>query len=252
MNMTTLINDIKLSEGLNTIALPWNKPVEMIIKEAIQISIHTYSRFKPCIKFGYEYMDNLRPIAENNNSIYFLPEFLTSSPVKKAYGELASTGTYKNGDVSSANLFTVGSPFIGFGSYYPQDIIDATLTGATINKYTGLTTRVPTTEWLGFNKIRLFDFPRNSLIKFTVECEHDENCETIPDTCIESFMRLAVLDVRRTLYNNLINMTNVGSALKEYRIQIDRWSSASEQRDALVDKWSSTFYIDDLNLIQFF
>lgn len=252
MNISEAINDIKLSLGLNTIALPFDKPTELVIQEIIQMSIRTFSEFKPHVKEGYEMKSNLRAPndIDKRRGIYILPESLTTTYVRDACAH-AESASYEKDQVS-ANAFTVGSPFVGFGSYYPQDIINATMTGAAINKYSGVTTRQPTSKWLGFNRIQLFDFPENSCVRFIVKCNHDSNCETIPESCRESFMTLARLDVQRTLYNNLKNMNTVGSAFKEIQLKIDDWSGAESERNALIEKWTNTFHFDDLDLVQFF
>ena len=65
-------------------------------------------------------------------------------------------------------------------------------------------------------------------------------------------MKLATLDVQRTLYNNLKNMNNVGSAFKEIQLKIDDWSGAESARNELVDQWKGNFHLDDLDLVQFF
>jgi hypothetical protein len=63
---------------------------------------------------------------------------------------------------------------------------------------------------------------------------------------------LAVLDVEMTLYNLLKNMNNVGSAFKEIQLKIDEWSSAEGNRKTLIDKWTETFHLDQIDLIEFF
>ena len=252
MNISEVINDIKLSSGLNTIALPFNKPTEVVIKEILQTSIRTFSEFKPFIKEGYEHRKNLRSPSEIDKAmgIYILHETLTTTHVQDAYA-YASSGQIKNGE-TTVNTFTVGSPFVGFGAYYPQDILNATMTGAAINKYAGVTSKVPTSKWLGFNKIQLFDFPENSYVRFVVKCDHDPNGETISESCVESFIQLATLDVHRTLYNTIKNMNNVGSAFKDIQVKIDEWSNAESERTALIDRWTGTFHLDDMDLVQFF
>ena len=252
MNISEVINDIKLTSGLNTIALPYDKPVEMVIKEILEVSIRTFSTFKPYIKEGFEYRENLRSPDEisEKQGIYILPESLTTTRVQDASAYSVSDQYSKN-QVTS-NAFTVGSPFVGFGSYYPQDIVNATSTGAAINKYAGLTSRQPTSKWLGFNKIQLFDFPNKGCVMFVVKCDHDLNGETIPESCRESFVQLATLDVHRTLYSQLKNMTNVGSAFKDIQLKLDDWSGAEAERNTLIEKWTGTFHLDDLDLVQFF
>lgn len=252
MNMSEVINDIKLANGLNTIALPFNKPTEVVIKEVLQTSIRTFSRYKPNVKEGFEPRKSLKSPDEQaeKSGIYILPPHYTTTPVQYADAYMASD-KYKYGEVTS-NAFTVGSPFIGFGSYYPQDILNAVNTGVAINKYAGVTSTQPSSKWLGFNKIQLFDFPKDCYIHFVVKCNHDSNGETIPESCVESFMQLATLDVQIMLYNNLKNMNNVGSAFKEIQLKIDDWANAAADRKALLEKWDGTFHYDNLDLVQFF
>ena len=252
MNISNVINDIKMMNGLNSIALPYDKPVEVVIKEIIQTSIRTFSQYKPFIKEGYELRKNLRSPSEEakRQGIYILPESLTTTYVQDAYAYPA-TSQIIDGEVST-NTFTVGSPFVGFGSYYPQDIINATMTGVAINKFAGVTSNPQTSKWLGFNKIQLFNFPENSYVRFVVKCDHDSSGETIQESCVESFMLLANLDVQRSLYNTIKNMNNVGSAFKEIQLKIDEWSGAEGERKALIEKWDGTFHLDDPDLVQFF
>lgn len=253
MNISEVINDIKLTQGLQTIALPFNEPVEVVIKRILQASIRSFSKFKPFIKEGFEERKNLRSPNDfdKSMSIYLLPESLTSTPVQDAYVTLAPDQR-TNAEQVTTNAFTVGSPFVGFGSYYPQDILNATLTGAAINKYAGITSKPPTSRWLGFNKVQLYDFPDNCYLQFTVKCNHDENGETIPESQVEAFIQLATLDVQRTLYSQLKNMTNVGGAFKDIQLKIDDWSGAAAERDALIKEWKGVFHFDDLDLVQFF
>lgn len=252
MNISDVINDIKMSLGLETIALPFNKPTEVVLQEIIQVSVRTFSQFKPWIREDYEAISKLRSPDDKTKrlNIFILPETLTRTPVQYAEAEMASS--QYQGVEATTNTFTVGSPFVGFGSYYPQDILNAELTGAAINKFAGVTSRIPTSKWLGYNRIQLFDFPKDALLRFIVKCDHDPSLETIPISCRESFMELATLDVKRTLYNMLKNMNNVGAAFKEIQLRIDDWSGAEDARNALVEKWTGSFHLDQIDLIQFF
>ena len=251
--MTTVIDDIKMGLGLQTVALPFDEPIENVIRKSLERSIRTFSRFAPLIKEGYADRSQLRKAGRediNLLGIYFLPDFLCTTPVSYADAFIA-TSPGQVGEVTTTT-FTVGSPFVGFGSYYPQDILNATSTGAAINKYAGVTSRPQTSEWKGYNKIQLFDFPEDALVHFVVKCDHDPSLETIPDSCRESFIELATLDVKRTLYSMLKNMNQVGSAFKEIQLRIDDWSGAEDARNQLVEKWTNTFHFDEIDLIQFF
>jgi hypothetical protein len=252
MNLSDVINDIKIRLGLNAIALPFNKPTEIVIREILQGTIRTYSQFKPFEREGAYPKNALKSPSDHDRKIgiFILPQDLTITPVQYADAFPLSQISYD--DQATTNPFTIGSPFVGFGSYYPQDIMNAELTGAAINKFIGVTSTTATSRWLGYNKIQLFNFPDDALIRFVVRCDHDPQGESIPISCRESFMELAVLDVEMTLYNLLKNMNNVGSAFKEIQLKIDEWSSAEGNRKTLIDKWTETFHLDQIDLIEFF
>ena len=252
MNLSDVINDIKLRLGLNTIALPFNKSTEIVIREILQGTIRTYSQFKPAEKEGCYPKNALKSPSDHDRKIgiFILPQDLTTTPVQYADAYPISQISYD--DQATTNPFTVGSPFVGFGSYYPQDIMNAEMTGAAINKFIGVTSSASTSRWLGYNKIQLFNFPDDTLIRFVVKCDHDPQCESIPISCRESFMELAVLDVEMTLYNHLKNMNNVGSAFKEIQLKIDEWSGAEGNRNTLIEKWTDNFHLDQTDLISFF
>lgn len=253
MNISDVIKDIKLPNGLKTIALPYKEPIENVIQDIIKTSVRTFSQFKPQEKECERYRKDLRYANDYDRyrGIYFIPEELTTTEVSYCDAEPIATTNGKNDQVSM-NVFSAVSPFVGFGAYGPQDIMNATVTGAAVNKFTGVTSKVPTSEWLGYNKIKLIDWPQNSLILFKAKCDHEPNCETIPTSCRESFIQLATLDVQRTLYNDLKNQL-AGSAFKDIKVEIDKWAGAEDARNALVEKWTETFHLDESDdLVIFF
>lgn len=253
MNMTSLINDIKLTEGLQAIALPFKQPVEVVLQEIIRTSIRTYSHFNPLTKECYDYKDHLASPDERSKkfNIFYIPSVLTTTPVQDAYAYVASSE--KQSDEVNINAFTVGSPFVGFGSYYPQDILDATLTGAAINKYAGITSKPSTSKWLGSNRIQLFDVPEKAFLHFIAKVEHDPNGETIEESCVESFKQLATYDVQMTLYNTLINYQDVRAAHNSIQLKLDRWAGAADKREQLLQQWRETHYMSEITeLINFF
>lgn len=252
MNISELISDIIDSEGLYSISLPYNTPPEVYVQKSIEKSIRTFSEFKRQKKETFVLVKDLKSPSETERmrNIFLLPTELTTTPIKDV---TATCETYLADSKNiTTNVFTVGSPFVGFGSYYPQDIINAQLTGTVINKFAGVTSRQPTVKYLGYNKIQLFDFPKDSCVHFIVECEHDLSGETIPESCRESFIQLATLDVQIKLYADLKNRTNVGSGYKDVQLKIDDWANAKSERKELVKQWTETYHLDETDAMMFF
>ena len=253
MNISTVISDLKLNLGLQTIALPFDKPVELVLKDILESSIRTFSHYKKATKTCLEQIKNLRAANEDERQIgiFYIPPQLKTTMVHDAYAQPVSSN-YRRGE-TTINAFTVGSTFVGFGTYYPQDILNGILTGAAINKYAGVTSQPPTSEWLGYNKIRIYNVPQDSTMMFVAKCDHELSGETIPESQVEGFKRLAELSVKKTLYNTLKNMNNLGSAFKEIQLKIDDWAGAAEAYDALLKEWDETAHLDDVeDVIQFF
>lgn len=254
MNISDVIKDIKLPNGLKTIALPYKAPIEVVIQDIIKTSVRTFSQFKPQIKECQCERKNLRSPNEHDEymGIYFIPPELTTTEVSYCDAVPISSQKLSEANKVGVNAFSVVSPFVGFGSYYPQDIMNATVTGAAVNKFIGVSADVPTSKWLGCNKIQLINWPRQSFILFKAKCDHEPNCETIPTSCRESFIQLAKLDVQRTLYNDLKNQL-AGSAFKDIKVEIEKWAGAEDARDALVKEWTESFHLDEVNdLVIFF
>lgn len=253
MNMSTIISDMKLRLGIQTIALPFDKPAELVMKEILEGTIRTFSHYKKAEKTVVENINNLRYVNDHEKSlgIFFVPPALCTTEIHDVYATPVSSN-YRRGE-TSINAFTVGSPFVGFGTYYPQDILNAVTTGAAVNKYAGVTSNPPTSEWLGYNKIRLYNFPSNVDASFVAKCDHELTGETIPKSQEEAFKKLAELDLKRALYENLKNMTNLGSAFKEIQLKIDGWAGADEAYNNMINEWNQVAHLDDVeDVIQFF
>lgn len=253
MNISIIISDMKMRLGLQTIALPFDKPVELVMKEILEGTIRTFSHYKKAEKIVVENIKNLRYVNDHEKSlgIFFVPPALCTTKIHDVYASPVSSN-WRRGE-TSINAFTVGSPFVGFGTYYPQDILNAVTTGAAVNKYAGVTTSPPTSEWLGYNKIRLYNFPSNVDAVFIAKCDHETSGETIPVSQEEAFKQLAELDIKRSLYNNLKNMNTLGSAFKEIQLKIDDWASADEAYNNMIKEWNQVAHLDDVeDIIQFF
>ena len=254
MNMSNAISRMKTSLGLQTIALPFDKPPELVLKEAFEASVQVFSKYKKGERKAVELISNLRYRNDNEKAmgIFFIPDALQKTDVYDCYAQPASQTNWRRGE-TAINAFTVGSPFVGFGTYYPQDILNAVGTGAAINKYAGVTTNPPTSEWLGYNQIRLYNFPSDGAALFVAKCEHDPSGETIPASQEEAFRKLFSLDAKRTLYAHLKNLDGMGSAYKEIRLKLEDWAAAEDKYWDLLKEWNEVAHLDDPeDTIQFF
>lgn len=245
MNLSQCISSIILSLGLHTITLPFTDsgtktptPTEKVIQNVlVKRTIPEYSEFQPWMREGEINVTQLQAVDERKG-IYLLPAWLTQTPVKY--------------------VADVHMPFHNqrgtFGDIAPAYGINRSVQGvATSQAYmmvAGQMRAEPTFDYLGNNKIRLYGWPK-TIIEIRVACQHLPNGESIPDSCYDSFMELAELDVQVMLYNNLKMYDGIPSAFGEIKLHSEDYQNASSDRKALLDQWRDTFYVDDDSLIQF-
>lgn len=238
MNMSSVISSIKSQLGLYNITLPFKDPVtenpiptENVIRDVlVDTTIPEYSQFVPWKRSGDISVSNLK-VVDKNNSIYMLPAALTTTDVMYVINVSLpmqnSRGTY--GDISPA--------------YGISRSVQGVITSMEYMMLAGQMRSEPTFEYLGYNKIRLYGFPK-TILTFEVACVHEPNGETIEESCRDSFMQLAMLDVQMFLYNNLKYYEELPSAFGNVKLKIEEFQGAGAQRDALLDKWGDTYHLD--------
>ena len=246
MNLSEVISSIINQLGLYNITLPFKDdktgdaiPVENIIRNIlVTTTIPRYSQFVPWIRTGDINIDQLK-VENKSKNIYMLPSILTNTNVLYVV------------DVHLVNNFCgtyidSTAPIYGGVNSLAEGIINAT-------EYMMLSSQMrsePTFDYLGYNKIRLYGYPHRAKITITVACNHEPNGETIEDDCRDSFLELAILDVKEFLYNNLKYYEEIPSAFGSIKLKIEDYQSASSDRDQLLEKWRDTFHLDFIDYIE--
>ena len=238
MNMSKAISHIKMQLGLYNITLPFKDentgqsiPTENVIRDVLTtVTIPIYSEFMPWIREGTININQLKVI-DKKAGIYLLPAFLTLTPIKYVSSVSLpysnNRGTY--GDISPA--------------YGINRSVQGVITGQAYMMVAGEMRSEPTFEYMGNNKIKLYGYPRVP-VSFRVACEHDPNGESIEDSCYDSFMELAMLDVKQFLYNTLKLYDGIPTAFGNINLKIDDYQSAEADRNTLLEKWRDTFHLD--------
>ena len=238
MNMSKAVSHIKMQLGLYGVTLPFMDditkqptPTENVIRDVLTtITIPIYSEFVPWIREGTISVDKLK-VVDRRNAIYMLPAFLTLTPVKYVSSVSLpyenARGTY--GDISPA--------------YGISRSVQGVLTSQAYMMVAGQMRSEPTFEYLGENKIRLYGYPRVPL-SFRVACEHDPNGESIESSCYDSFMELAMLDVKQFLYNTLKLYDGIPTAFGNINLKIEDYQGAEAERNALLENWRDRFHLD--------
>ena len=231
LNISRCISSIIQQLGLYSVNLPFKEPTENVIQNVLKTTtIPIFSQFVPWIKQDTVSVTALKVI-DQKQAIYQLPGTLTTTPIMYV------------SDVSLPQQNTRGT----FGDVTPAYGINRSAQGViTSQAYMMLAGQMraePTFEYLGHNKIKLYGYPKVAL-NFKVACEHDENGESIDQSCYDSFMQLAMLDVKMFLYNNLKLYDNIASAFGNISLKTEDYQPAESERNSMLEEWRNTFHLD--------
>jgi len=239
MNISRAVSQILLMHGLNQITLPFKSKIENIVYEVFKtITIPEYSQFVPLNREGTYNLASMKVVDKRAN-IYLLPEELTPTPVMWVV------------DVKlpiSVNRGMYGDIATPFGV---SRSIQGVLAHQAYMMLIGAARSEPTFEYLNENKIRLYGFPK-TWISFEVASEHDENAESIPATCYDSFMQLATLDFRSFLYHNLKLYSDISTLFGTINLKIDEFQGADADRTALLESWRDSWHVDQATAWKWF
>lgn len=238
MNMSNVISQLKMQYGLYGITLPFvdeitkePKPTENVIREVlVTTTIPMYSQFVPWIREGTCNLKNLKCV-DVHQALYMLPAWLTLTPVMYVIDVSLPFDNYRGtyGDLA---------PAYGIGRS-----VEGVITSQAYMMLAGQMRNEPTFDYKGFNQIQLLGYPKTDL-KFVVACQHEPNGETIEDSCLDSFMELATLDLKLFLYNSLKLYDGIPTAFGEIKLKIESFESAEADRNTLLDKWRDSFHLD--------
>jgi hypothetical protein len=93
-------------------------------------------------------------------------------------------------------------------------------------------------------EIELFHAYYSSALEFDFGFEHDKTLASIPETARESFLELALLDVKENLYPTLKNYSEIQTAIGTINLKIDDWANAEDQRKELINRWDDSYHLD--------
>ena len=75
----------------------------------------------------------------------------------------------------------------------------------------------------------------------TVSVTHNRSLATISPSYQDEFFKLALIDIKLFLYNNLKHFDNIDTTFGNISLKIDEWSNAEDDRKTLVNEWESKF-----------
>ena len=233
MNLSNVITRIKLKLGLMNIATPFENIDDTILTIINEITTPVFSIYYPAKDVLHVNLHDLELLEKD--ALYekvLLPDFTTR---KLLY---VFDVTYNNDNLSGLGFYGGGVPLLQ-GNLFNQMLLSnagKTLMNEMIPKLT-----------FKFEPPRvLYVYNAYSSTDLAIELgfEHDKSLASIPETCREDYMKLALLDVKENLYPTLKQYSEINTAIGTINLKIDDWADAENLRKDLIEKCDDTYHLD--------
>ena len=218
------------------------------------------------IKLPVSELDLFKDVVQDTT----IPVFSTYCPFRKSIigdlNEMRINDRYKADDSSLiSNEYQLPSLFpqqqcIGLNNIRPYIEYNGMMMTAsyeTIESYETLatgqaladlaSTMIPpqTFEFVPPNTFRIYNqVLYNNKVWLDLLYTHSPELNTIPLSARESFFKLALLDMKIFIYNNLRQYMNIETAHGKVDLKIDEWSGAEGDKASMLEKWDDTYHFD--------
>lgn len=243
-SMTSLLNKLERRLGTALLNLP-----EKINKQAwaeiiIEDTLTTFSRYYPHV-IPYT-VNALRDASPKREGFYHINEDLIPGDVK-IYGvrdvnlrKLMSNSIH--GGEEGQGVFL---PIYDQYSFSPMDIMQAQVNADLVSLMnTGI---FP--EYVHPHMIVIRGSLDNKIVipSFTIELlvKHAESLHTISPTMMETFEKLALLDIKMFLWGALKHFDNLETVFGTINLKVDDWSSAEGDRESMLEKLDDLYISPD-------
>lgn len=237
MNISELLTSIKMDIGLVGLSLPvTDKELLDVIKLK---SLRTFSIYFPRIVTVNLKTRELEKIKDSyEESVYVLPD---------AFG--GPVIGLRDLEIKDHNY--IGGPYTNNLDIYNNYSIygDMMLAQAEAD-LASLMSPAFTYKFEEPNILRLFNAtPSDCTLRIELKLMHFENLSSIKSTLFEAFYDLALLDIKRFLYNILKHYENIETAYGSINLRIDEWSNAEADRKDLLTRWGELYHLEEKQFV---
>lgn len=239
INLSKLISNIKMDLGVVGMASPFEN-LDELIKEIISVkTLPIFSEISPYKVPLFIKLDTLKLVERRSSgsTVYELPDVFGDKQILMIIDIEPSFDNDKSISHNST-AYTYG---ISPCTFTYQDLM---LAQANSNVMSAMVKK-PTCNFIPPNRIELFDqYGFGDEYRLEIGLEHAENLSTISATSYSSFLSLAMLDVKKYMYDNLKHYNELSTAYGSLSLKLDDWSGAEGERQQLIEKWHSTYHLD--------
>ena len=234
MNTSQLLTSIKMDLGIYGLRLPFDDPDKAMIDVIKLKTLKTFSTFLPQVKtVSVNLSTEVECIKEEyTESVYVLPDIFPGQEIMYIRNITMKSKLLGNGFIS---------PTFD-GSIETYNMLMMTQANADL---ASIAAPAITFKFEPPNKMYLYNVATAyGMIDIDFALEHAENLSTIPITAWETFYELALLDIKRFLYNAMKHYSELQTAYGTVNLRIDDWSNAESERKDLIEKMRDTYHLE--------
>ena len=239
MNISSLITRLKIELGIYSIALPVDNVNELLQNIIIDITLRTFSTLAPTYEKVRLKLSDLECIDKHSNyETYLLPDIFMNREllfIKDVY--------YDESRISGVAYWGGGAPIL-----HGNTMNQAILSNAAMPLVNKMIPKI-TFQYEHPRKVTLWNVFASDMLVFEMAFMQDKSLASITPTQEESFIKLAILDVKHALYQILKHYPEINSAYGNINLKIDDWAQAESERKTLLDEWENTYHMDVIPFI---
>jgi len=246
INPSRLVSSIKMDLGLIGIRMPFDN-VDELIMEIVKIkTLPVFNELSPYKVSVVINVNDLKVVDTKVESItYVLPDgmfgdrqIMMINDVQPEQDQLTHRSAYDTG----LYTYDLTSCYCGYQELMlaqaQANLLSSAMQGTTF-------------KFIPPNQLEIYDgYGVSNLYRVEFCLEHSENLTTLPATTYTSFLKLATLDVKKYMFDNLKHYDNLSTSYGQIAMRIDDWSGAQDERQQLIEKWEQSYHLDLNQYIQ--
>ena len=234
-NLSEFITTVKRRIGIKDLPLPVSD--KDIQENFINVTLKDFSLIYPRMEKVMVGDENLTKKArESFNTFYeyIIPKYVYEGTtiLSIANFDVARPNGYSDFFIPNANWST------------PDAVISAM---ADVRMAAGLASsmaKAPTCDFIEPDTLRVYNGWAGGKYYVELLLMHDPSLATVPAGAMHSLRKLAELDMKAYLYNELKRKDSLEVGVGSINLKIDDWSNADDQREDLFNQWAEEANLD--------
>lgn len=236
LNLSNVVSRIKFKLGIVNMALPFDNIDKMIVDIIQEFTVPVFSLYVPDRKIStVNAKEQFKELEhQTSHTTYLLPDF-------KDPKLLYINDIYNNEDALTNLGYYAGS--------VPMAMTETSLTGQmmlsniTMNMINAAVPKL-TFDFIQPRTLKIYNAFWTNVFTIDWGFEHSKSLNSIPDDALNSFLKLALLDVKENLYPTVAQFQEQSTVYGTLRLPIDGWANAESERTELLNQWDETYHLD--------